>query len=356
MQRTYCRMQRGMVYAMTNATDNEVIAFCRNYDGRLTRMKSYPTGGNGTGAAVVDPLASQGSLILSDDGYRLFAVNAGSNSISSFRVHDSGSLSLVDVEPSGGIRPNSLGNRGNILYVSNLGDSDNNISSNITGFIVKRDGRLTPIDGATYSLSTPEAQPACVVFNPEGCQLVVTELNTNVLSVFCVQSDGTLIGPTVNNSNGGGPFGSVFLSTGLLLVSEAGANALSSYTASKDGTLNVISGSIPNGQTAVCWVVPSRFEHFAFTSNTGSGTITTYYINKANGTLNTVKIAYSVCGEIAAPIDSGVSKDGCNYYVLNGAQGSISAFKIKGNGQLILLQVIEDVGLPTLGAQGLAVR
>ncbi len=356
MQKINCRWRMGAVYAMTNASErNEVISFRRNLDGTLTHMNAYATGGSGTGAQIVDPLGSQGSLILSGDGSLLFAVNAGSNSISSFRVSECGALSLVDVEPSGGVLPNSLSVFGNLLYVTNAGNPDMQIASNVTGFCVRKDGRLSPIDDSTHSLSTPDAQPACVVFSPRGRRLLVSELNNNILSVFRVNRDGTLTGPVVTDSSGAGPFGSVFLSSGLLLVSEAGAGALSSYTIDRDGTLDVISGSVRNGQTATCWVAASRSENFAFTSNTGSGTITTYRI-KDNGSLMITDIAYSTLKEIAAPIDSGVSRDGCNFYVLNGNQGSISVFYIENNGQLILLQVIRNVGLPTLGAQGLAVH
>ncbi len=344
----------GTVYAMTNAEDNAVIAFYRDKDGRLTRMKAFPTGGSGTGVAVVDPLQSQGSLILSSDGCFLFAVNAGSNSISSFRVSEHGALTLVDVECSGGVMPNSLSVFHNLLYVSNIGNAEQNFDSNVTGFWVTRDGHLRRIKNSTRALSTPDAQPACVVFSSDGSQLVVSELSTNRLSVFQVNRDGTLTGPTVNESSGAGPFGSVFLPKEILLVSEAGANALSSYEVENDGTLDTISGSVPNGQTAVCWVVASRHGPFAYTSNTGSGTITTYRI-KDNGRLVLSDIVYSTLDEIAAPIDSGISKDGCNFYVLNGNQGSISVFYIGRDGKLILIQVVDNVGLPTLGAQGLAV-
>lgn len=353
MHRMKCKRRTGMVYAMTNAADsNAVIAFRRGKDGMLISWKAFATGGSGTGTPIVDPLQSQGSLILSNSGCFLFAVNAGSNNISSFRVDACGGLTLVDVEPSGGVMPNSLAVLGNLLYVTNRG-IENSIPSNVSGFLVQKDGCLRPISGSTHPLSTPFAQPASVVFSPDGSQLVVSELSNNRLSVFRVNDNGTLTGPTLNDSSGAGPFGSAFLSNGFLLVSEAGANALSSYTSNVDGDLNVISASVPNGQAATCWVVPSRNEHFAFTSNTGSGTISTYRIQH-DGTLLLADITYSTLEVIGAPIDSGVSKDGRNFYVLNGNEGSISVFGIGTNGELIRLQVVEG-GLPTLGAQGLAV-
>lgn len=365
MQRVKGRSVTGMVYSMTNAAEgNEVIAFRRGVNGKLTRMKAYTTGGNGTGTQAVspvtpqngiDPLASQGSLILSRDGCLLFVVNAGSDSISSFRVASSGALTLVGVVHSGGAQPNSLSMYDDILYVSNVGNAENNYDSNITGFEVNKDGSLSQIIGATYSLSTDDAQPASVVFSPHGRKLVISELTTNRLSVFNVDKDGTLTGPTVNNSSGGGPFGSYFLSNGVLLVTEAGVNALSSYTVAADGTLATLSASVKSGQIATCWVVPTRYEHYAYTSNTASGTVTVYRIRNKR-TLSVVRNVKSTADEAGAPIDSGVSRDGSNFYVLNGNQGSISVFKIGKDGHLIRVQVIRNTGLPELGSQGLAVR
>ena len=77
-------------------------------NGMLTFAGSYPTYGRGTGTKEVstatandgvDPLSSQGALTLSRDGHYLLAVNAGSHSISSFIITDSGIPVLVDVKP-----------------------------------------------------------------------------------------------------------------------------------------------------------------------------------------------------------------------------------------------------------------
>lgn len=353
----HCKKKRrrlGAVYTMTNAAvNNTVIAFRRDRNGRLTRIDSFLTGGSGTGEAIVDPLASQGSMILSRQGHFLFVVNAGSNSISSFRVSRRGGLTLVDTEPSGGIRPNSLAVFGRLLYVTNVGNTAN--ASNITGFRVGSDGSLTLIAGSTHALSSATALPACVVFSPDGSQIVVSERNTNRLSVFRVNGDGTLTGPTVNNSSGAGPFGSVFLRRGPLLNVEAGTNALSSYNLAANGVLSIISGSVLNFQAATCWVSKSRWEHFAYTSNTGSHTITIYRIGEG-GALAVADIVYSTRDALGAPIDNGVSRDGRNFYALNGNQGSISVFRIGKHGRLTRIQVIKDTGLPEVGAQGLAVR
>jgi 6-phosphogluconolactonase len=77
------------VFVMTNnAAHNEVIAFPRAETGTLLNPVQFRTGGRGTGGTV-DPLASQGSLQLSEDKAWLLVTNAGSGTLSVFRVEGS---------------------------------------------------------------------------------------------------------------------------------------------------------------------------------------------------------------------------------------------------------------------------
>src|SRR5512133_3250587 len=77
----------GAVFVMTNAADNnEIISFTRGADGSLVDRHEFATGGRGSGGTV-DPLQSQGSLVMSEDRSLLFAVNAGSGDITVFRVN-----------------------------------------------------------------------------------------------------------------------------------------------------------------------------------------------------------------------------------------------------------------------------
>ena len=129
----------GAVFVMTNAASgNEIIAYGRNADGSLQQGRRFATGGRGSGG-VTDPLASQGSLTLTEDRSFLLAVNAGSGSISVFRVHGD-RLSLVDRVPCGGSEPVAVAQHGNLVYVLNAGGT-----SNVIGFRLERSGRLRPI-------------------------------------------------------------------------------------------------------------------------------------------------------------------------------------------------------------------
>lgn len=356
----------GMVYMMTNTKEmNLVVAFYRDMNGLLTFMASYPTYGKGTGTTEVststpndgiDPLHSEGSLTLSRDGRFLFAVNAGSHSISSFMVTENGHLIFADMKPSGGAQPNSIGVFGNLLYVSNVGYPANQSTSNISGFYIEKDGRLTPVPGSTHTLSTINAQPAQVLFTPDGSKIVIPELTTDHLSVFNVKKNSTVTGPMINESSGKMPFGSYFLSSGLLLVTELGSNALSSYTLSEKGILQVISGSVPTGLRGTCWVTTTKNERFAYATNTLSGTISIYQIN-SNGALTVIGHVTSTPPGVPTglPMNIEVSKDGRYLYILNGNQGTVSVFQINDDGSLARLQVAAWTNLPYFGSQGLAV-
>src|SRR5437764_12061121 len=100
----------GAVFVQTNELDgNHVVAYARAADGSLTRAGTFATGGAGgaQAGAVVDKLASQGSLALDTVHQLLFAVNAGSDSLSVFSVEGT-QLDLEQVISSGGSFPSSV--------------------------------------------------------------------------------------------------------------------------------------------------------------------------------------------------------------------------------------------------------
>ncbi len=265
----------GAVYLLTNsATNNSVAIFNRADNGALTAADTVSTGGLGTGAG----LGSQGALVLSEGNRWLFAVNAGSNDISVFSVERDG-LTLVNRAPSGGARPISVTSHDNLLYVLNAGGA-----GNITGFTVSHNGALSTIPNSTRPLSNGAAGPAEVAFSPNGRALVVTEKANNKIDTYTVDHNGLATGPDIQASSGITPFGFAFTNRGQLVVSEAFggaplASAASSYTVSAGGILNLVSGSVPTHQTAACWVAVSGDSHYAYTTNTGSGTLTGYRIS-----------------------------------------------------------------------------
>src|ERR1700723_3452166 len=109
------------VFVQTDATSgNHVVAYHRAADGALSPAGSYRTGGLGgvLGGSVVDHTASQGSLTYDPWHNLLYAVNAGSNTVSVFAVNGD-HLALRQVLGSGGTFPVSVAVHANLVYVVN---------------------------------------------------------------------------------------------------------------------------------------------------------------------------------------------------------------------------------------------
>lgn len=354
-----------VVYAMDNsATGNSVFAWELNGDGTLSSIGSFATNGNGTGTTEtpgagpvdgIDPLGSQGALSLSSDERHLFAVNAGSGTVSVFRVQDNGSLTLTDTEPTGGSSPVSVTCRNNVVYVVNVNNPDSMQPSTITGFTLNNDGTLTAFAGSTRGLSADNARPSQVSISPDGEQVIVTERGTNVVTAFGVNSDRTLGTPATVASPRPDPFGFAFVGSNRMVVSEAAAmNPLGSSASLYNltpGAPTVASGGVLNNQMASCWVTISPNGQQAYVSNTGSNTITNYNIGSGSLTLQQEAVATDGLG--SAPIDSG--QGGGKFVQLLGGKGTIAVYSIQSDGDLALLG-IRSTGLPLLGTQGLAVR
>jgi len=261
------------VYVQTNnATENEVIVFSRAEDGALAPAGRYPTGGRGTG---VPHLASAGSVVLGDDGRWLLVVNAGSDELPLFAVQRDG-LRLADRVRSGGSGPTSVAVSGALVYVLNNG------MPNISGFNLT-DGKLTALAGSTRPLSSANADPAQISFTPGGRALIATERGTNAISSYAVDQRGYAQGPATIKSSGQTPYGFGLTKDGSVIVSEAfggamGAAAASSYAVSGAGELTLMSGSVGDTRSEVCWVALTQDDRFAYVTNFGDGTVSCYEI------------------------------------------------------------------------------
>ncbi len=338
----------GAVYLATNATaGNQVLVLARAADGGLSAPQAFSTGGTGTGGG----LGNQGGVVLAHENRRLLVVNAGSNEISVFAVTSNG-LELLDRVPSGGQRPISVTLFRGLVYVLNAGGS-----GNISGFRLDVHGRLDPLSASTRPLSTSASDPAQIEFSPDGTQLLVTEKAANTISIYQVNDAGLPSGPKAQPSVGATPFGFAFDRHQTLVVSEAfggapGASALSSYQLLANGMLEVVSESVGTTQTAACWVVITGDGRFAYTSNTGSGNISGYRIEK-NGSLSLLDPDGITGVAGAAPVDLALSNGDRYLYSLDSGSGAISAFQVESDGSLTALAGVS--GIPA-GANGLAAR
>ncbi len=345
--------RNGAVFVMTNANDpirgNEIVMYRRASDGTLTVTGRFPTGGQGLGSG----LGSQGAVTLSENGRWLFVVNAGSNELAVFAVHEFG-LELTDNVNSGGIQPTSVTVRRGLVYVLNAGDA-----GNITGFILRNNGALTPIGDSTRSLSNNGSgaapAPAQVAFTPNGKALLVTERSSNLIDSYTVERNGQATGPVAHISAGTTPFGFAFAKNDTLVISEAfggaiNGSAASSYQLDKHGTPTVVSSSIPTNQSAACWVVVTNDGKYAYTTNAGSASLSLFQVDKY-GELTLLNSRAGETGDGTGPTDAAVSHNGRLIYALSARSQTIIGFSVQADGSLV--SVGSFAGLPA-NAAGIA--
>ena len=331
------------VYTMSNAAaGNSILAFEASSDGTLTPAASYPTGGLGTGGG----LGNQGAIAVDRDF--LYAINAGSDEVSVFRIAE-GELALTDRVPSGGTQPVSLTIDRGVLYVLNAG------SDSIAGFTVDQDGRLMALPGSEQGLGGAGVGAAQILFNGDGRALVVTEKNTNSLVTFALDRNGLPVDRQVFASPGATPFGFARGKGRTLFVSEAAggaanASSVTSWRIGPHGNLKVLTPTVPTLQSAACWVVVTPDGRFAYTTNTGSGTVSAY--RTRGGALELIGTGASAStGPGSAPIDMTISGNGRYLHVLNAGTDTLATFAVGQNGSLTNAGAI--VSVPD-GATGLA--
>ena len=343
----------GAVYTLNNASSgNAVQVFSRSADGHILPAGMFATGGIGTGKG----LGNQGALAMDEANSFLFAVNAGSDNISVFRIGESG-LRLVDMVPSGGTQPISVTVSRKVLYVLNNGGAAGG-KDTIAGFAVGANGHLKPIVSG-LQLSGTSVGPAEIGFNNDGDILLVTEKATNNIDVFSVDDDGVAIGPRVVSSAGQTPFGFAFGKRNEVFVSDAfggGANAgaVSSYVATEDRMLRTITGVGADKQSAPCWVAVTNDGRFAYTTNTASGNVSGYRVGFSGGLqlLNADGQSAST-GTGSTPLDAAISNDSQFLYVLTPGTGNIQGFAISQDGSLTAIS--QTTGIAASGS-GLVVR
>jgi 6-phosphogluconolactonase (cycloisomerase 2 family) len=336
------------VFVQTDATSgNHVVAYHRAADGTLSPAGSYPTGGLGgiLAGSVVDHTASQGSLTYDPWHALLYAVNAGSNTVSVFAVNGD-HLTLRQVLGSGGTFPVSVAVHGDLVYVVNALNG-----GSLQGYRV-RGGFLAPLPGSNRALglnpaATPQFTntPGQVAFTPDGSKLIVTtKANGNDIDVFDVRFGGWLSAtPVVNSEPGTVPFAITFDSYGHLVIAEAGTNALATFTISGHGTLTNLD-TTGTGKAATCWVTPAG--SFLFASNAGSAA-ESGFTDAANGQLTLLGATATDAGTV----DASAAAGGRFLYVQTGGSGIVDEYAVGANGALTQLG---DVTVPdAVGGEGI---
>jgi 6-phosphogluconolactonase (cycloisomerase 2 family) len=337
-----------VVFVQTdNTAGNQVVAYDRAANGTLSLGGTYNTGGLGgqLSGSIVDHLASQGSLTYDPRNALLYAVNAGSNSVSIFSVRGD-RLTLRQVVNSGGTFPVSVAVHGNLVYVLNA-ENGGSVQGYVSVF-----GRLFAVPGSDRLLGlNPSAAPQYVntpgqvAFSPDGSQLIVTtKANGSDIDVFSVGWLGLLSrSPVVNSEPGAVPFAISFDAADHLVIAEAGTNALATFTLNPGGTVTPID-AVGTGQAATCWV--AQAQGFFYASNAGSASVSQYSAS-ASGELALA----GQTGTNPGSVDASASVDGQYLYVQTGGNGIVDEFHVNTNGSLAEIGSVTVAG--AVGGEGI---
>jgi hypothetical protein len=321
----------GVVFVQNdNLSGNTIIAYDRTASGGLTKVGDYRTGGNGGRAngAAADFLASQGSLSYDRSTHLLYAVNAGSNTLTVFAV-DGDRLTRLQVISSGGDFPVSVAARGPLVFVLN-GRDGGSVSGyvQVGGHLVAipqwhRDLRLnTPTDANEFT-----HLPGQIGFTPDGSKLIVaTKAGGNTVDVFRMGIFGLSENPAVTSLPGAVPFAFDFDANGHLVLAEAGTNSVATFWIGASGALTQLDNA-PTGQAATCWIVGSNGTFYV--SNAASSNLSLFSSDSAGALTD-----HGTAPADAGTIDAAASSDGKYLYVQSGVTGLVDIYWIGADGSL----------------------
>jgi 6-phosphogluconolactonase (cycloisomerase 2 family) len=346
----------GAVFVQTNdISGNAILAYARSGAGALTPAGRYPTLGRGgtEPGAPTDPLSSQGSLTVDRRHRLLYAVNAGSDTVSVFSIRGT-RLRLLQVIGSGGRFPTSVAIHQALVYVLNAGGD-----GTISGYRNDR-GRLTPIAGSVRSLGLGNAtppfflrSPSQISITPHASHVLLTDKENGVVDAFALRPDGRPAFAPVATATGPVPFAFEFDALGRVVLADASGFA-DTYRVLPSGALSATGAPAANGQKAPCWLARAR--GYVYVTNTASDTITGY-AEAPDGQLELLHADGVSARTDAGPIDLAAAPGGRQVFELNGLAGDLGVYAVASDGTLTRIATVH--GLPVFdgsnGMEGIAV-
>lgn len=381
---------RGAVYAMSNKlSQNSIIAYVRNARDQFVFLGEFATGGrggildNGDGS---NPLISQNSVVVTPNKRFLLTVNAGSNSVTVFRILPNFRLRIVSIRRVFGKGPMAIAvhPRGSLVYVASADADGKNAApasamGALTGFVLNRHGQLFRIRRSFRQLPT---RPGDVVFAVDGNSIVVASNNpfsdqlprtSEAILSYRVLRGGRLTRLPVDGASStrpGMPKGrSPPVIIGIDIVRVRGVQyvvvpeirpmqtgSVSTFRLDHRGRLRLVQAdvltgnSINDGEQAACWIVFNSKKDKFFVSNTATDTVSTFQFKRGRSTLLKA-VAASGQSSLDGAIDMAISPDDKFLFVHGGVQGEVGVFRIRNNGAN--LEFVKNLAaLPDRNTQG----
>jgi hypothetical protein len=407
--------QEGHLYIQTNEIKNAIIHLRRAADGKLEETERVATGGAGSG--VFKPISGQESapnafegaksVILTPDRRFLLTTNGGDNSVSSFAVGEDGSLTLVDVQPTGNPVEGRSGTAKSLTYRPSSGtlyvlhsfgpDHVRLMSVTEDGLLTSRPERYTvnthdkPNRVSTMAVVSPDEKHVLVgtTFDepasayPDGSPILwvrrtggsgaglktvaSNDPDPDGFAVFPVHDDGSLGPATFHDAHGASPFYFAFLNTrpDTFVIGAAVGDGVVLGRIDGDGKVEVgelvkidTSAGLPS---ELCWLSVSPDDGTVYATNFGYSNISSYHINgngleiakdpacprvPGDGTFRALNGTVS-----SGPSDSWISPEGAYLYQIYGNASKLVGYATRPDGSL---EQITSVEIPYNSPQGLA--
>lgn len=346
----------GAVYTMSNGPSmNQIIVNSLNSNGQLTFIQTVDTNGSGVNTTMGDPLFSQGPLQVYSDC--LFAVNAGSNTLTMFSINasDATKLTLVSVQPVKGSFPISV--TVNSMYACVL---TGGASAGIRCFTYNMSGLyvLSTMDrdlSSYISQSTPPSGPqgtmSEILFSADNSALIVSVKGYNntmpgFLLFYPFVDKYTLAMNPIKQTpaNSVLPFSMTLVDMNGLLVTDPGPNGVLTMTyTSKNGTISNSMLTMVNSTLAgaLCWSTYSSKTGNYYIIGARPASIVELNINLSSVS-NLVQIVqyYSISNDVGALETIVMNVAGVDHlFVIGTATHAISSFRLNQPGNATLVGV-----------------
>ncbi|KAK1494887.1 hypothetical protein CABS01_11115 [Colletotrichum abscissum] len=279
------------IYTITNDQTNSVIAIPISSNGMLSKGATFSTGGSGSNfldgtanePAAPDALASQSALTIA--GNSLFAVNAGSNTVTMFAIDPSNPTKLTMMGRPVAVPcqfPNTIAAsmKHNVVCVGCSGKQSGVSCAEFSTDGLRSMDTLRPVE---LSQTTPPVGPTNTisqVFFSNNQDILFTTVKgdpsqnkTGFLGAYKVNSQGSVEHDGVQSSPNGTAvlFGSSTIPrSNNLFVTDASFGGAILSIESKTNVASVKGMSVVGGQKATCWVAVSLATGSAFVTDVGT--------------------------------------------------------------------------------------
>jgi 6-phosphogluconolactonase (cycloisomerase 2 family)/uncharacterized protein YaiE (UPF0345 family) len=379
-----CRVTNGSG-TVTTGNVTTVTVVCRNTGTLLFATNPYDNGGGGSIAAFTinalsgaltaapgSPYASVQvapySLVLDPGGEYLYVANSGSASVSTYTYAATGALTpdVVASTGNGTNRPFGLAidPAGPWLYVG----SDQNPNGTLEAYALDA-GVLTPAFGVLAASTYPSGNiPYTVAVDPVNSLLYAANFDDGSIAGYSIKGGGLLLADAGSpfapaqfaaSIGFGGPYGiAIYPTGGIMYVTDSQTGTVTEFTYGPDGVITAgpsyAVGALPEGVT----IDPTG--SFLYVSNSGDGTVSAFTVN-VDGTLTEVigsPFVSTMTGiPSGTPTQVQVDPSGQYAYVANGADGTVTVFRINLlTGALIQVGAKVPTILSTDGPSSIAIE